>query len=138
VVDFLATDEHGFTRMSERETNSSILPNPCLKLVRRLPRSPLPIAALPSMSLIPFAPFIRVNPWLESLFASRAATRISFTRLALFEIVVSALSPPGVPNPAPRPLPAVVRAQARNRCLCFSRTEIAGCPLTHAPGMVGK
>jgi hypothetical protein len=34
-----ATDEHGFTRMSEGETNSSIFPNPC---------------------------FIRVHPWLRN------------------------------------------------------------------------
>jgi hypothetical protein len=45
VVDFFS---HGWTRIYtdvRRETNSSILPNPC---------------------------FIRVNPWLESLFASHA------------------------------------------------------------------
>jgi hypothetical protein len=59
----LATDGHRFTQI-HIAAFVCLFRNPCLKLVPFPLHSLLPIAALPSMSLIPFAPFIRVNPWL--------------------------------------------------------------------------
>jgi hypothetical protein len=52
-----------FHRFLNAEPGSFLLFHLCLKFAP-LPRpSPLPIAALPSMSLIPFAPFICLNLW---------------------------------------------------------------------------
>jgi hypothetical protein len=48
-----------------------------------------------------------------TVFRSSLCQRISFTRLALLEIVASALSLLGVSGKAPRPLPADVNRQRR-------------------------